>query len=298
MTKRNEYTQAGQALVQHQQGKDVVRGALERHQAFLKARVDQLGKWVTGGVRPEALIRFALLDLQQNEKLRQCDPGSIYLGLLACAQTGLEPGALKGEAYLVPFARKAQFIAGYKGLIKMARRSRDVQTIGAEVVHERDSFDLQLGTEPRLLHRPALGDRGLVIGAYSVARLQHGGRELEWMDRDQLDGIRRIADARGKSPAWRDWESEMQRKSVIRRLCKRLPLGQDYFVASTIEDAQDSDNANAVTEVLDVLTDGTASATEEASRRGQQMAPKSSTEMTEEEMAAIIASENQEHSRG
>lgn len=295
MTKRSDYTASGQALQTQHQAKDAVRGVLEQHQQFLKARLDQLAKWVTGGVRAEALIRFALLDLQQNEKLRACDPGSIYLGLLACAQTGLEPGALRGESYLVPFAKKAQFIAGYKGLIKMARRSREVQTVGAEVVRERDRFELSLGSEPRILHVPAIGDRGLVIGAYSIAKLTHGGREMEWMDVADLDKIRKIAEQRGKSPAWASWESEMQRKSVIRRLCKRLPLGQDYFVAQTIEEAQESENPAATTEILDVLTDGEASRTEQQSQAARQM---TGGPMSDEEMARILAKENQEHSNG
>lgn len=286
-----QYTQAGKALVQQHEAKDAVRGELERHQQFLKARQDQLARWVTGGVRPEALIRFVLLDLQQNAKLRACDPGSIYLGLLACAQTGLEPGALKGEAYLVPFGGKAQFIAGWKGLVKMARRSREVLSIGAEVVHEHDLFTLRLGTDPIINHEPARGDRGQVIGAYAVARLKNGGRELEYMDIQQLDAVRRIAEARGKSPAWAAWSDEMQRKTVIRRLCKRLPLGQDYFVAGQLEQAHDDGQSQA--EILDVLTDGEASRAEKQAAGARAMLGEDPGPIDETEAAEILAAEKQ-----
>jgi len=268
---KTEYTQSGKELTRQEGERGKIARELKTHGDFLQARLQRLSQWVTAGLRPEALIRFALLDLQQSEKLRQCDPASIYLALLACAQTGLEPGALKGEAYLVPFARRAQFMAGYKGMIKMARRSREVRSLGAEVVRERDAFELMLGSEPRIIHKPLIGDRGLVIGAYSVAGLAHGAKELEWMDATELDKIKRVAEQRGKSPAWKDWESEMQRKSVIRRLCKRLPLGQDYLVATAIEQRTEDGEDTAARDVIDALTDGEASRAENEQERGREM---------------------------
>src|SRR5262245_63064844 len=102
MTKQG-YVQAGRELARQQTVGDAVTAALRQHDMFLRARLEQLGRWVTGGLRAEALIRFALLDLRQQPKLRECDPATVFVALLACAQTGLEPGALKGEAYLVPF---------------------------------------------------------------------------------------------------------------------------------------------------------------------------------------------------
>lgn len=290
--KNTGYTASGNALVQQHQTAAQPREEVDRHQQFLKARLDQLARWVTGGVKAEALVRFALLDLSQNAKLRACDPQSIFLGLLACAQCGLEPGALRGESYLVPFGGKAQFLAGYKGLIKMARRSREVQTIGSEVVRERDKFELALGSEPRILHVPQIGDRGAVIGAYAVAKLQGGGRELEWMDVEELDKIRHIAEARGKSPAWSGWESEMQRKSAIRRLCKRLPLGQDYFVAQALDDSHENGQSQA--EILDVLTEGEVTRVEQQAAKAPPGPQIASGPISDDEAALIRAQEAKE----
>jgi recombination protein RecT len=220
---------------------------------------------VRGGVRPEALIRFSLLDMQQNQKLRECAPESIYLGLLACAVTGLEPGALHGHAYLVPFGGKAQFMAGYKGLIKMAKRSGEVAGLTSNVVCEADTFDLDLGTANQLVHKPARGDRGEVIGAYAIAKMTAGHHEIEWVDRDDLDKIRAVADKRGKSPAWSEWPTEMMRKTSIRRLSKRLPLGHDYVISTAIEQAQEETGSAA--EILDLETDGAASSSEASAAR-------------------------------
>ncbi len=249
--RQTPYTQSGKKLEEQQANSPTA--LVQSHRSFLEQRLPQINRWVTQGVKPEALVRFCLLDISENQKLRECTPQSIYLGLLACAVTGLEPGALKGEAYLVPFAGKAQFMPGWKGLVKQARRSLEVEGIGANVVRERDTFELDLGTANTLVHRPAKRDRGEVIGAYAIAKMKGGHFEIEWMDRDDLDAIQKVAESRGKSPAWSSWEDQMQRKSPIRRLCKRLPLGADYFVGLALEQADDQAS------VLDMETSGEAS---------------------------------------
>jgi recombination protein RecT len=268
---RNEYTKSGQALQTQQANTPAAQVA--RQKAFLDARMGQITKWVREGVRAEALVRFSLMEMSTNEKLRACTPDSIYLGLLACAVTGLEPGALKGEAYLVPFAGKATFIPGWKGLVKQVRRSREVRAITANVVRERDTFDLDLGTSKALIHKPKLGrenDRGDVIGAYAIATLASGDNEIEWMDRADLDSIQKVAESRGKSPAWSGWQDQMQRKSVIRRIAKRLPLGSDYYVAMALEQAHDDGREQS--EVLDIETDGAATKAQDQADAAPDMA--------------------------
>lgn len=248
---KTDYTKSGQAL-QRQHGNSP-RAQVQAHNAFLQARMKQIANWVTQGVRPEALVRFALMDLSTNDKLRACTPESIYLSLLACATTGLEPGALKGEAYLVPFAGKAQFMPGWRGLVKQARRSREIVGLHANVVRERDTFDIDIGTANALVHKPAASNRGDVVGAYAIATLVGGHHEIEWMDREDLDAIEKVASSRGKSPAWKDWQDQMQRKTPIRRLAKRLPLGADYYVALALERA--ADEGRDQKEVLDVMAE-------------------------------------------
>lgn len=255
--KQTPYTQSGKAL--EQQAANSPNSLVSKHKAFLDTRMSQITKWVRQGVRAEAIVRFALLDLANSEKLRQCSEQSIYLALLACAVTGLEPGALKGEAYLVPFAKEAVFMPGWKGLVKQARRSREVEAIVANVVREQDTFDMDLGTANTIVHKPARKERGEVIGAYGIATMQGGLRELEWMDRDDLDAIQKVAESRGKSPAWGNWEDQMQRKSVIRRLCKRLPLGGDYFAGLALDQA---DTPAEYKNIIDIETDGEATRTD------------------------------------
>lgn len=206
---------------------------------FLGARSKSLAAYAASRTKPDVLIKLALLEFSQSEWLRKCTPETIYASLITAAQLGLEPGAAKGEAYLVPFRGKCQLIPGYRGLIKMALRSKAVKSVYSHVVYEADEFMLDLGSEPRVVHRPALdGDRGAIRGAYAVAQMTNGAVDVEWMSVVDLEKIRADA-ARGRGGndgPYKDHESEMYRKAPTRRLCKRLPMGDDFFKATLIDE--------------------------------------------------------------
>lgn len=239
MSNRNEVVKPNQE--QERQPDDIMR-----HRMFLDARMSRIGQWVTQGVRPEALVRFALMDMdgEKGAKLRACTPQSVYLSLLACAVTGLEPGSLRGEAYLVPYKNKgimeASFMPGWRGIVKQARRSREITEIWSNVVFENDEYHYDLGTAKYLVHKPAKRDRGQICGAYAIAKLATGGHEIETMDMDDLLAVR---NAGSNGPAWSDWEDQMYRKAPIRRMGKRLPMGADYFVALALERAASDTSA-------------------------------------------------------
>ena len=222
-------------------GQALQRNGVDGLQTFLRARSKNLGAYVAGRIKPDVLIRLALWEFSQNEWLRKCSVDSIYASLIASAQLGLEPGSVKGEAYLVPFRGKCQLIPGYRGLIKLALRSKAVKSVYAHVVYTADDFSIELGSEPSVTHRPYIdGDRGDIRGAYAVAKLESGAIDIEWMGVEELEKIRQgAANMRGgkDSPAYAEHEAEMYRKAPIRRLAKRLPLGDDFFQAAATDEA-------------------------------------------------------------
>jgi recombination protein RecT len=228
---------------------------------FLDRRATQIAKWVRGGVEPEALVRFALQDMQTTPALRQCTPESIYLALLACAVTGLEPGALKQEAFLIPYGNVAKFMAGWRGLRKQAVRSGGVKVIHTGVVYERDVFDYDLGTAAHITHKPAHRDRGERLGAYAWARLHNGEPQIEWVTTEDLEKIKKFAKSKQSKPGpWDHWEDEMSRKSALRRLAKYLPMDETYYNGMRYENALDQveEGGPSDIEVLDIITDGEA----------------------------------------
>jgi recombination protein RecT len=240
-------------MTETQQIEPTPNAARTRVASFLQKRLPTLGEWAKGKLDPASLVRFAMVEWTQSVQLQACTMESIYLALVACAQVGLEPSGIKQEAFIVPFKGVATFMPGWRGLIKLARRSGEVRSIRAHLVYSNDVFQPYLGSDERVVHEPALRDRGELIGAYALAKLANGEIEVEWMPMDELEKIRANA-KRGtyESPGYRDWAEQMYRKAPIRRLCKRLPLGEDYFRAAHLDEVGETGDLKHYGQVIDV----------------------------------------------
>ena len=186
----------------------------------------------------DRFLRIAMTEIQRTPELLSCDQHSLLGALMECAQLGLEPGLL-GQAWIIPYKRTATLIVGYKGLLNLARRSGEVSSISAHVVFKKDTFDFQLGDSPFIKHRPtAENDPGEVIAAYAVAMLKGGAKHMEVMWKRQIDKIRNQSPA-GRSGPWVTHEEEMIRKTLIRRLCKFLPLSVEVMRAVDLDERAD-----------------------------------------------------------
>ncbi len=286
---------ASSKAIQQQPQQVTSLAIINEHKAFLDARLGLLRDWAKNSVKPEALIRFTCRDMadERGEKLRQCTKESIYLGLIACAVTGLEPGALKGEAYLVPYKNKgvmeATFQRGYKGVIKMALRSRGVRSIRSNVVYEGDLFDVDEGTANSIVHRPNFGSRGKeIIAAYAIAKLANGESVFEVMDRADLDAVRK---AGSDSPAWRDWPDQMMRKAPIHRLGKFLQFEESWHIANALDNARTVDDQRRI---IDVETGGEGQRSDlQAAIAAEMAAQATKADITTEEAAEIARADRE-----
>lgn len=160
--------------------------------------------------------------------LASMDRTSLWAACMRAAQAGLLPDGREGA--LVPFKGKVEFQPMVEGLMKQVRNSGELLNISVQIVKERDHFDYELGDNERIVHKPALKDRGETIGAYSIATLKGGEKSREWMDVDQMRAIRDRSPAwkhKGKDSPWGTDEDEMFRKTVFRRHYKRLPKSTD-----------------------------------------------------------------------
>jgi recombinational DNA repair protein RecT len=69
--------------------------------------------------------------------------------------------------------------------------------------------------------------------------MDNGEIDVEFMGVDELQKIKdNAAKTRGgkPGPAYAEWEDQMYRKAPIRRLSKRLPLGDDFFLAAKADE--------------------------------------------------------------
>lgn len=205
---------------------------LRRVAEYVTQKRDQLAMLLAGGVDPERFITVALSAVQNQPKLLECSPLSIFTAIREAATYGLELGPL-GDASLTPYGGEASLSVEYRGYRKLAMRDGTVRVIAAEVVYEADAFRIVSGSEsPGIYHEPALGERGNVIGAYAWARLTNGELVYIWMTeaellkrRDVSKSYRTAIQYNRTDSIWHLWPIEMMRKTVIKRLCsEQLPL--------------------------------------------------------------------------
>jgi recombination protein RecT len=113
----------------------------------------------------------------------------------------------------------------YRGLLKLARRSDEIASVDAQVVYDGDVIELETGTDPFVRHVPELdgSKRGGFVGAYAYARLANGEKHVDYMTTAEIE-ISRSKSRAKESLGWVSFWGEMARKTVLRRLMKRLPL--------------------------------------------------------------------------
>lgn len=189
----------------------------------------------------EKFIRTVITVVQMNPKYLEADRRSLLGSCMKAAQDGL---LLDGrEAALVPFHGKGgtalQYMPMIAGILKKIRNSGELATISANVVHARDQFDYALGDDERITHKPHLGDeRGPAIAVYAIAKTKDGGVYREVMSVGEIEKIRKSSKAANAGPWVNHW-GEMARKTVLKRLAKRLPTSTD------VDQVIDSDNEAA-----------------------------------------------------
>jgi len=176
-------------------------------------------------VSPEKFVRVVVTAIQSNPDLARADRDSILGAALKCAQDGLLPDGR--EAALVVYGSKAQYMPMIAGVLAKVRRSGEMSTLGAHVVYEQDAFTYTLGDEEKIEHQPFLsGARGKPIAVYAIAKTKDGGIYREVMSVEQVNQVRNVSKAKNAGP-WVQWWDEMARKTVLRRLSKRLPMSTD-----------------------------------------------------------------------
>lgn len=201
---------------------------------LIKAMEPEIRKDLPEVITPERFTRMALSALNTTPKLRECTPMSFLAALMNAAQLGLEPNTPLGQAYLIPYNNKGvmecQFQIGYKGLIDLSYRNPQMQIISAQAVYENDEFEYELGLNPKLEHRPALGDRGEVRLFYGMFKLVNGGFGFEVMSKTAMDAYAREY-SKAFDTSFSPWKNNyigMAKKTVIKQALKYAPLKTDF----------------------------------------------------------------------
>lgn len=213
---------------------------------------------------------FALQAINRNNQLLKANKDSILEAVLNVAQTGLSLNPVLNLAYLVPRYDRlrgtvCQLMPSYQGLVKLLTDSGSVVIAYAHIVRENDEFEQSLGTNPDIKHSPKLSNRGPIVGAYAVGVTKDGNKQVEVMSLEELHYIRDMSETykahkagKIKSCTWVEWEGEMCKKTVLKRLTKYLPKTERYETVATAIDIDNQDyildpDSNQATFILRLL---------------------------------------------
>lgn len=188
----------------------------------------------------EKFIRTVMTAVQQNADLIVAERATLFTACLECASDGLLPDGR--EAAIVTFKnnKKGTVEAGYMpmvgGLLKMMRNSGEIATVFPNIVCENDEFTYWIDENgEHIKHTPNFGDRGALTHAYTIARMKDGSVTTEVMSVAEIEKVRACAKAKDSGP-WRDWYGEMAKKTVLRRVSKRLPSSTEIEKALERDD--------------------------------------------------------------
>lgn len=159
----------------------------------------------------------------------------IQAGLMRGAYLGLD--ALNQEMYLVPYGQTLQFMASYKGMVKMCQKysQRKIKSIYAKLVRQGDEFEeVIINGEPSITFKAIPFNNEPVIGAFAVCLFEDGGIVTEAMSKKEIEEIRSKSKAKNSGP-WSQFWGEMAKKTVLRRLCKSISIDMDATAREMFE---------------------------------------------------------------
>ena len=177
-------------------------------------------------VKWEEEKQFAIQLLQGNEYLAKCVPHTIQNAMVNVASVGLTLNPARGYAYLVPEYSKGnggqecQLRISFKGLMKIATDSGQIDWVKADVVKQNDKFSFNGAWELPVHQMNPFGDRGDPIGVYCVAKLSNGGQITDVMSWEEVNKIKACAKTQ---LVWNKWPEEMAKKAIIKRASKQWP---------------------------------------------------------------------------
>ncbi len=224
--------------------KDEPVGTITRLQQFLDTPYMQnaLRDLLGDDQMIKRLKRVAMMCVSKNPKLRRCTLASVAGAVAESVRLGLEINDYRGSCYLVPYETKhgneAALIIGYQGLITLAYRTGVIQYIHADVVFSGDEWSVELGTSPKIVHKPnVVGDRGERLFAYAVAYLKDSTVPIvAVVDKANIERHRACSKSKN-SDVWTVHWIWGWRKTALRELVKFLPSSANEFAEAVQRDA-------------------------------------------------------------
>jgi recombinational DNA repair protein RecT len=149
-----------------------------------------------------------------NDAIYQCDPASVAQAVAMSALTGLMPGGVKPEVYLIPRKGRLEWQISVRGLQALATRY-GWESIVAKPVHAEDEYRVFQGSEERIEHVPCgKWPTGMtdIRGMYVRGKSRTGSVVCVDVPIGVIEARRKAAQ---NDSVWRSWPIEMAQKTAI-----------------------------------------------------------------------------------
>lgn len=187
--------------------------------------------------------------VSNSQALSKCEPMSVVSAAVISASLNLPLDPNLGFAAIVPYGDKAQFQIMYKGLVQLAMRSGQYETIGVSEIYEGQLVSENPLTSDYVFDFAAKkSDK--VVGYAAYFRLINGFHKTIYWPVEQIDkhGKRFSQVYKRGSGLWKDDFDSMARKTVLKNLLSKwgilsieMQTAQKYdqsVVADITEDAE------------------------------------------------------------
>lgn len=231
-------SEVGQALAK---ADDVKRGV---SLSVLLERVDvkkRFGEML--GNRAAGFMSSIIACTNNNKQLKEADPMTVISAAAMAATLDLPINPALGFAHIVPYKNgkdgttKAQFQMGWKGFVQLAQRSRQYQTINADVVYEGE-----LKTHNKLTGEMEYDVDGRksdkVVGYFAYFRLINGFEKALFMKTEDVEkhGKRYSKSFAYPGSVWKTNFDAMALKTVVKMLISKWgPMSVDMQRAITAD---------------------------------------------------------------
>lgn len=221
-------------------GEVVQRTAAQELMAQVRGDVfmEQVAMVLPENVPASRFVRAAGTLLLTTPEIAEADPDSVFSALLKAAQDGLLPDGREAAITSFNDSKRGCKVAQYMPMIGGYRKiaAEHGWTIRTNVVYSNDEFSYELGADQKLVHRPAMGNRGERVYAYAIGVHRDGRREIEVFDAAEIAKARESAKTKA---VWDKHTDRMWEKTPGKRLFAKLPLDpSDKRVSRLIEDAE------------------------------------------------------------
>lgn len=155
-------------------------------------------------------------------------PATVGITLAKGAYLGLD--FFNRECYAIPYGGKVTFQTDYKGEIKLCKKySREpIKDIYAKLVRKGDFFEELIENGQQFVNfKPIPFSSEDVLGAFAIVLYKDGSMIYDTMSVDAIEKTRSTYSKAKNSQAWKESTGEMQKKTVLRRLCKLIDLDFD-----------------------------------------------------------------------